>query len=72
DQAQSHLAATAMVLVINAFTQQPVRRWLEERIDRSLRPKPSAHRQHRHQSLSASSKIRAEGHPIRPAGASKS
>ena len=39
DQAQSHLAATAMVLVINAFTQQPVRRWLERRIDHSLRPR---------------------------------
>jgi len=84
DQAQSHLAATAMVLVINAFTQQPVRRWLEGRIDHSLRPKPSAPRQHLHQPLSAatqstssqnaSSKIRAvrEAHPVRPAGASKS
>ncbi len=67
DQAQSHLAATAMVLVINAFTQQPVRRWLEGRIDRSLRPKPSALRQHPHQPLLASSRVRA----VRSAAASK-
>ncbi len=71
DQAQSHLAATAMVLVINAFTQQPVRRWLEGRFDRSLRPKSFAHRQHTHQPLPASSKIRIQAHPVRPAGVSK-
>ncbi len=62
DQAQSHLAATAMVLVVNAFTQQPVRRWLEARFDRSLHPKPSNSRQHTHQPAPhrvASSKVRA-------------
>ena len=68
DQAQSHLAATAMVLVINAFTQQPVRRWLEGRIDRSLRPRSSAHRQHAHQQHAhqpqmASSRIRSAQPP---------
>lgn len=79
DQAQSHLAATAMVLVINAFTQQPVRRWLEGRFDRSLRPRSSAYRQHAHQPLlassqSASSKVPAdqEARSVRPAAASKS
>ena len=41
DMAQRHLAATTMVLVVNAFTQQPVRRWLERLIDRSLRPRLS-------------------------------
>ena len=40
-------AATALVLVINAFTQQPVRRWLERLIDRlyhkELSGKSAAH-----------------------------
>lgn len=40
DQAERAYAATAIVLVINAFTQQPVRRWLERVID------GLAHRRH--------------------------
>ena len=45
-------AATALVLVVNAFTQEPVRRWLERLIDRAYyerypghahgRPRPTA------------------------------
>ena len=59
DQAQSHLAATTMVLVVNAFTQQPVRRWLEKLVDRSLRPRRSSPPQHTH--------MPPKAHPVRPA-----
>ena len=34
---ERHYAATALVLVVNAFTQEPVRRWLEHMIDHTLR-----------------------------------
>ena len=34
DQSERALAATAIALSVNAFTQQPVRRWLERAIDR--------------------------------------
>ena len=33
---QRHFAATALVLVVNAFTQQPVRRWLEQIVERLI------------------------------------
>jgi hypothetical protein len=40
DASERAYAATALALIVNAFTQQPVRRWLERLIDRSLRPRP--------------------------------
>lgn len=33
---ERHFAATALVLVVNAFTQQPVRRWLEKVVERLM------------------------------------
>ena len=44
DVTQRHFAATAIALVVNAFTQQPVKRWLGHLVDRFLRP-GKAHRQ---------------------------
>ena len=38
DVTQRHFAATAIALVVNAFTQQPVKRWLERLTDRFLHP----------------------------------
>lgn len=37
DAAERGFAATAIALIVNAFTQQPVRRWLERAIDRFAR-----------------------------------
>lgn len=37
DAAERGLAATAIALIVNAFTQQPVRKWLERVIDRFAR-----------------------------------
>ncbi|MGI4791077.1 MAG: histidine kinase N-terminal 7TM domain-containing protein [Janthinobacterium lividum] len=50
DAAERAYAATAIALIVNAFTQQPVRRWLERLIDRSLRPQLNrTRRPHVHQ-----------------------
>lgn len=39
-------AATALVLVVNAFTQQPVRKWLERVVDRAMHPRRREHSPH--------------------------
>lgn len=38
DVTERHFAATAIALAVNAFTQQPVKRWLEHLIDRFMHP----------------------------------
>ena len=38
DVGRLHLAATGVALAVNAFTQQPVRKWLEKQIDRMFSP----------------------------------
>ena len=43
DQAERAFAATAIALSVNAFTQQPVRRWLERAIDRFAHPQRNLH-----------------------------
>jgi hypothetical protein len=44
DPAERAYAATLMALVLNAFTQEPVRKWLERVIDRALRRRRSGKR----------------------------
>ena len=54
DQAERAFAATAIALSVNAFTQQPVRRWLEQTLDRlahGYRPKDSLLRETRPSSV---------------------
>ena len=36
DPLQRHIAAASIALVVNALTQQPLRQWLEQRVDRWL------------------------------------
>ncbi len=46
DAGERAFAATSIALVINAFTQQPVRRWLERTLDDFSRRRADHHRTH--------------------------
>ena len=40
-----HLAATGVALAVNAFTQQPVRRWIERQMDKAFLPSEDTRQQ---------------------------
>ena len=48
DAGHLHLAATGVALAVNAFTQQPVRKWLERLIDRPYWGRRRAGESHPH------------------------
>lgn len=47
DPSERHVAAAAVALTINAFTHEPLRRWLERLADRLLAGRQGSHTRHR-------------------------